>query len=260
VIEGVSPDLPHTDDLTAGPEWSLRIASSLARLVLRVWWRVQVHGAEHVPTRGPVILAANHIGLLDGPVLVAMSQRLTFAMGKHELFVGLGGRILTHIGQISVNRKELDLRAIRRSVQVLRADKVLGVFPEGVRLSGEMAWARGGAAYLAMVTGATVVPVAILGTREPGQTRSQMPRRRRPIHLVFGEPIPVAQQPWPRRKQAVAELTEQLRLRLAAHVVAAQALTGLPLPGAPKPKSVAHAAVHLSRRRPTPPESRAKKS
>ena len=159
-----------------------------------------MHGSEHVPTTGPVILAANHIALLDGPVLVALTRRLTFAMAKHELFVGFGGRILAQVGQISLNRQELDLKAIRRAVQVLRADKVLAVFPEGVRTGGEVAWAKGGAAYLAMVSGAPVVPVAILGTREPGQTRSQLPRRRSPIHLVYGEPIAVPQSPWPRRK------------------------------------------------------------
>ena len=55
-----------------------------------------------MPTLGPVILAANHLALLDGPVLVTMTRRLTFAMAKRELFVGIGGRLLAQIGQISV--------------------------------------------------------------------------------------------------------------------------------------------------------------
>jgi 1-acyl-sn-glycerol-3-phosphate acyltransferase len=78
--------------------------------------------------------------------------------------------------------------------------------------------------------------VAILGTREAGQTTNQLPHRRRPIHVVYGEPITVAKTAWPRPKAKVAELTEQLRKELAEHVIAAQALTGLPLPGPPKPK------------------------
>jgi len=241
VIAGVSPDLPHTHHLPLGKEWGLRVVKPIAALILRGYWRVQVHGTEHVPTTGPVILAANHIAMLDGPVVVALTRRLTFAMGKNELFVGFGGRILVLIGQIALNRKELDLKAIRRAVQVLRADRVVAVFPEGVRTGGEVAWAKGGAAYLAMVSGAPVVPVAILGTREPGQTRSQVPRRRSPIHLVYGEPITVPQLPWPRRRWVVAEWTEVIRQRLADHVVAAQALTGLPLPGPPKPKPISPA-------------------
>jgi 1-acyl-sn-glycerol-3-phosphate acyltransferase len=234
VIEGVSPDLPHTDQLPAPKEWVLRLTRPLVRAWLGLGWRVKVHGAQHVPRSGPVILATNHIGLLDGPALVAFTRRLTFAMVKREAFTGAVGQVLIHVGQISLNRREIDPQAIRRAVQVLRAGKVLAVFPEGVRSGGEVAWAKGGAAYLAMVSGAPIVPVAVLGTREPGQHKNQVPRWRRPIHLVYGEPFTVPRSPWPRRKSTVAKWTEVIRERLADHVVAAQALTGLPLPGPPK--------------------------
>jgi 1-acyl-sn-glycerol-3-phosphate acyltransferase len=234
VIEGVSPDLPHTDRLPAPKEWGLRLARPLVRLSLRVSWRVRAHGAEHVPKSGAVILAANHIGILDGPALIAMTRRLTFALVKREAFTGAVGQFLSHVGQISLNRHEIDPQAIRRAIQILRAGKVLAVFPEGVRGGGEVAWAKGGAAYLAMVTGAPIVPVAILGTREPGQTNRQVPGFRKSIHLVYGEPFEIPKTPWPRRKAAVAQWTSVIRERLADHVVAAQALTGLPLPGPPK--------------------------
>jgi 1-acyl-sn-glycerol-3-phosphate acyltransferase len=234
VIAGVSPDLPHTDRLPAPKEWGLRLARPLVRLGLRLSWRVTVHGAPHVPSSGPVILAANHIGILDGPALIALTRRLTFALVKREAFTGPVGPFLARVGQISLNRREIDPQAIRRAIQVLRAGKVLAVFPEGVRSGGEVAWARRGAAYLAMVSGAPIVPVAILGTREPGQHNSQVPRLRRSIHLVYGEPFQLPRTPWPRRKAVVAHWTAVVRERLADHVVAAQALTGLPLPGPPK--------------------------
>jgi 1-acyl-sn-glycerol-3-phosphate acyltransferase len=157
-------------------------------------------------------------------------------MVKREAFSGPIGQFLIHVGQISLNRREIDPQAIRRAVQVLRAGKMLAVFPEGVRSGGEVAWAKGGAAYLAMVSGAPIVPVAILGTREPGQHKNQVPRLRRPIHVVYGEPFNVPRSSWPRRKSVVAEWTAVVRERLADHVVAAQALTGLPLPGPPKIK------------------------
>ena len=242
MIEGVSPDLPHTDPLPASNEWVLRLTRPLVRLGLRLGWRVKVHGAQQVPRSGPVILAANHIGLLDGPAVVALTRRLTFAMVKHEAFTGAVGQFLIHIGQISLNRREIDPQAIRKAVQVLRAGKVLAVFPEGVRGGGEVGWAKGGAAYLAMVSGAPVVPVAILGTREPGQRKNQIPRLRRPIHLVYGEPFTVPRSSWPRRKTAVTKWTQVVRERLADHVVAAQGLTGLPLPGPPKIKSALSSA------------------
>jgi 1-acyl-sn-glycerol-3-phosphate acyltransferase len=234
VIQGVSPDLPHTDRLPAPKEWGLRLFRPLVRIALRLSWRVTVHGVQHVPPSGPVILAANHIGVLDGPALIAFTRRLTFALVKREAFTGAVGRFLSYVGQISINRREIDPQAIRMAVQVLRAGKVLAVFPEGARSGGEVAWARRGAAYLAMVSGAPIVPVAILGTREPGQSKNQMPGLRKAIHLVYGEPFTIPQTPWPRRKAAVAQWTSVIRERLAGHVVAAQALTGLPLPGPPK--------------------------
>ena len=238
MIIGVSPDLPHTADLPPAKEIGLRIFKPMVAIALRAFWHVHLHGAKHVPAAGPVILASNHIGLLDGPVLVSMTRRLTFAVAKHELFNGVLGRFLSHVGQISLNRRQVDTRAISRAVQVLRAGKVLAVFPEGVRGGGDVAWARGGAAYLAMVTGAPIVPVALLGTREPGQTKNQVPRRGTSIHVIYGEPFTVPRSPWPRRKDMVTEWTAVVRDRLAAHVVTAQEQTGLPLPGPPKPLAV----------------------
>jgi 1-acyl-sn-glycerol-3-phosphate acyltransferase len=242
VITGVSPDLPHTSTLPPAKEWGLRLLRLPVRLVLGSWWRVRVHGRQHVPRRGPVILVANHLGFLDGPALVAFTRRRTFTVAKTELFHGALGHLLTYVGQIPVNRHEADTRAIARAVQVLRAGKVLALFPEGRRTGGEVAHAHRGAAYLAMVTGAPVVPVALLGTREPGHTNAQLPRRGAPVHIVYGPPITLPRVPWPRRPAEVAHWTEHLRQVLADHVVAAQALTGLPLPGPPKPKP------HLTRR------------
>jgi 1-acyl-sn-glycerol-3-phosphate acyltransferase len=231
VISGVSPDLPHTAHLPATKELGLRITKPVVARIIRSYWRVSLHGEHSVPASGPAILAANHIGFLDGPVLVSLTRRLTFAMAKHELFTGALGSFLAHAGQIPLNRRAVDTKAITRAIQVLRAGDVLAVFPEGSRTTGEVTRVGGGAAYLAMVTGAPIVPVALLGTREPGHRRGQLPGRGRPIHVVYGELLAVPRSPWPRRKAAVAHWTEVLRSHLAAHVMAAQTLTGLPLPG-----------------------------
>ncbi|MCW2801837.1 MAG: 1-acyl-sn-glycerol-3-phosphate acyltransferase [Propionibacteriaceae bacterium] len=233
----VSTDLPHLPDLPPIKDLPLRVARPIAKLIMRSLWRIQVHGAEQVPASGPVILAANHIGFLDGPVLVAVTRRLSFVLAKRELFRGTMGRFLGRIGQIPVDRHGVDKEAISRSIQVLRSERVMVVFPEGIRGAGEVTFAKGGAAYLAMVTGAPIVPVALLGTRDPGQTTSEMPHRRARIHVVYGEPLRLPRSAWPRRKPEVAELTEQVRVHLAEHVIAAQALTGLPLPGPPKAKT-----------------------
>ena len=238
MIQGVSPDLPHTDRLPVPREWGLRLAAPLVRIVMRLSWRVTVHGAQHVPSSGPVILAANHIGLLDGPALVALTRRLTFAMVKREAFSGPVGQFLTHVGQISLNRREIDPQAIRRAIQVLRAGKVLGVFPEGVRGSGEVA------------SGRREARPTWRWSRGRRLSRSQSwapanPARARTSYLARGDRSTwstASRSPCPdlhgrAASRVVAKWTEVVRERLADHVVAAQALTGLPLPGPPKIKS-----------------------
>lgn len=231
----VSADLPHLDHLPRVRSGVLQVVRWPVGFLIRRYWKVRLHGQDNVPATGPVILAVNHIGILDGPLIVALTKRHSFALAKSEAFSGLVGKIFLLCGQIPIDRSRIDTTAISRSIQVLRAGHLLAVFPEGSRGAGEVVRARGGAAYLALVTGAPVVPVALLGTREAGQTRDEVPRRGRPIHVVFGEPMMVEAESWPRTQTSVRELTERVRKHLADHVVEAQAATGLPLPGPPKP-------------------------
>jgi len=221
VTLAIDPDIPRLKELPPIRQWSLTLIKRPVAGAMRLLWDVQVHGQEHVPDHGGVILAANHIGILDGPLVVAMSRRLCFALAKHDLFTGVLGAIFTHVGQIAINRRQVDKWAISRSLQVLDSGKVLAVFPEGARGAGEMTYAKGGAVYFALVTGAPIVPVAILGTREAGQSTIQLP-----------------QTGWPRRREDVTAFTEQVRRTLAEHISAAQAVTGVPLPGPPKPKGL----------------------
>lgn len=234
-VHGVSTDLPHLHHLPRRRTWPLSIARLPVEAFFRTYYRLHVHDEHLVPADGPVILAANHLGVIDGPLLVAMPRRLTFALAKQELFVGRLGHLLRHLGQIGIDRRTIDKQAVSRALQVLQNDEMLAVFPEGVRSAGDVSWARGGAAYFALVTGAPIVPVALLGTRLPGQTTKELPPWGSPIHIVYGEPLTVPQTGWPRRHHCVVEWTERIREQLAAHVVAAQARTGLPLPGPPRP-------------------------
>ena len=201
------------------------------RAVLAAAYDVRVQGLENVPTTGPVILAANHIGTLDGPLLVAWTPR-TWALAKSELFTSTVGPFLHAAGQIPVHREFTDINAVKRCVQVLHEGRILGIFPEGLRGAGDMTRLRGGAAYLAMVTGAPIVPVAILGTRLPGKGIKSTPPLGSTMHIVYGEQVHIPMQEWPRRKDDVASATSYLAQVCSEHVRAAQELTQMSLPGA----------------------------
>ncbi|OYO22703.1 1-acyl-sn-glycerol-3-phosphate acyltransferase [Enemella dayhoffiae] len=228
-----TPLLPMLTDLPRPRTAVLRSIRPLGSAVFRQAWRVRRHNEHLVPRTGPVILAANHLAVVDGPLLVALSPRPTFALAKNELFVGNLGRLLEAAGQIPIDQYNPDHGALRRAVGVLEAGHALTIFPEGGRDTGDMARIRGGVAYLAMVTGAPIVPVALLGTREPGQSVKELPRRGGTIHISYGQPVELGRVLWPRRKVPLAEATEAVRLELAEQVRRAERQTGMPLPGAP---------------------------
>lgn len=215
---GVSPHLPNLDGMPPLRLTALGIARMPFRWLFKIVWSIEILGEENVPASGPVVLAANHIGVLDGPLLVALTRRRSLALAKIELFRTRLGALLRFVGQISIDRRAIDTTAIRRAVQVLRSGGMLTVFPEGSRGTGEMGKIRSGGIYLAMLTGATIVPVALVGTAGPRNAKSAIPRWQGRIAIMYGEPIVVPQRPWPRRHAEVVELTETIRQRLADHV------------------------------------------
>ena len=192
---------------------------------------VRQHGLDRVPATGPVIFAANHIGVLDGPMLAIFGPRPVHALVKGEMFVGRMGRLLRRAGQIPLDRYATDPRAIRTALRVLRDGGVVAVFPEGNRGDGELHRFHHGAAYLALVSGAPVVPVILMGTRVPGGGIGSVPPRGHPIDLVFGERIDIAPQPWPRTPGMVRDTSALLRERMLATLDEARATTGQELPG-----------------------------
>jgi 1-acyl-sn-glycerol-3-phosphate acyltransferase len=193
-------------------------------------WDLEIEGAENVPSTGPVVIAGNHVGFLDGPLMAIVGPRPVHALTKREMFKGPLGAFLIASGQIPTSRYEVDPRAVRTALRVLRDGGVAGVFPEGTRGDGEMHSAAGGAAYLALVTGATVVPLSFLGTRLKGSAASFPPSGTRFV-LSYGSPITVEQQGWPRRSADVRELTSRIRLAISANVRAAERASGMTLPG-----------------------------
>jgi 1-acyl-sn-glycerol-3-phosphate acyltransferase len=209
----------------------LRAGRPGARWLIRRWYDVRVHHAERFPTRGPVVVAANHVGFVDGPLLGIFAPRPVHALTKQEMFTGALGAVLRASGQISVDRFGPDPRAVRRCLRVLRSGGAVGVFPEGTRGNGELDRFHRGAAYLAMVTGAPVVPMTFLGTREPGGHTGSLPKRGARIDLVVGTPVEMTATPWPRNKNDVAERSLWLREQMLTEVRVAQSETGRRLPG-----------------------------
>ncbi len=203
---------------------------NLATVALRAW-DLHVTAAHLVPLRGPVILAANHSGFLDGAVLLAAAPRPTHELAGSPAFVPPWSRLLRSLGQIESGDGVVARSGLLQARQVLESGGVLGVFPEPQRGAGDVAHVRHEAAYLALLTAAPVVPVAILGTRPPGAGADALPRWRSRIDVVFGVPVDIRSSGEPHRRAVVARSGERLRQLLADHVRTACRRTGHDLPG-----------------------------
>jgi 1-acyl-sn-glycerol-3-phosphate acyltransferase len=217
----VSTDGPSPN----GPRWSRWIGRFLARVV----WNTEVVGASHVPQVGPVLLAANHTGIIDGPILHGVAPRPSHVLVKEEMFWGPVGTVLRAAGQISVDR-EGGRTALTSALAVLKRGGLVGVFPEGNRGRGDATSARAGIAWLALNGHAVVVPVAVLGTRRTGESVNHVPGLRRRLAIEFGEPLVIERAPGTSGKVALVEANEAIRVALAELVDSAVARTGLSLP------------------------------
>jgi 1-acyl-sn-glycerol-3-phosphate acyltransferase len=148
---------------------------------------------------------------------------------KQELFRGFLGWVLRTSGQIPVDRAG-DRRALQNAKAVLDRGGCIGILPEGSRGSGDAASASSGVAWLALNSGAAVVPVAVLGTRITGEHKDKLPPLGRRFQVVFGEPVMVSRDRGVSGRVSMDRAAEEIRLRLASHVQAAIAATGQSLP------------------------------
>jgi 1-acyl-sn-glycerol-3-phosphate acyltransferase len=209
--------------------WLVSASRPFGALLFHVLFRLEVRGGEHVPRTGSVLLAGNHTGFLDGPLVYALSPRSATFLAKSELFVGPLSRGLGWLGQIPVQRGHPDRAALRAGLAVLAGGGALAVFPEGTRGAGTLEEVSDGLAYLALRSGAPVVPIAVLGTAEAMPKGQRLPRLRAPVTVAFGPAVQLAVEGDPRARRTVRVAAEQLRLALLAHL---RAQDGAPVPGA----------------------------
>lgn len=224
-------DLPRSHDAVHPSHRLLRVLRPAARAYFRSRYDVRTYGEQFVERRGPHIIAANHLGLIDGPLLAAFAPRPVHALTKKEMFEGATGTALRAVGQIPLSRYEVDPSAIKDCLRVLRDGGVVAIYPEGTRGAGDFAQINHGVAYLALVTGAPVVPLALFGTRDAGGHLDSVPARGSRFDLVYGSPVYLEPQPWPRRQAEVRQAAEALRKTFVDHLVEAHSITGRELPG-----------------------------
>jgi len=173
---------------------------------VRAVYRLDVVGADRLPVAGPAVVAPNHDSVLDGIVLgAAISRELRF-LAKAELWRSrLLAWMLDGLGAIRIERDRSDHLALAQVRQALDAEQAVVIFPQGA-VRGDRVWHRG-AARMALVTGAPLVPVRLIDTaRALARGRIGFPK----LRVIVGKPIEVARTS--EDPVAAMELTERLRV------------------------------------------------
>lgn len=187
----------------------------VAQLLIFLVCRLSVRGIEHVPETGPLLLVSNHLSWFD-PILVAgLSPRRTWFFAKKEIFFWpIVGWLVRRTGQIPVHRGESDRAALEQALAYIQEQRALLIFPEGtVARQEQMLAAHTGVAMLALRTGATVLPVALSGSRRILRLGGGW---RPKVSIQFGKPfVPVLPAGWT-RKDALRRITQETMLQIAA--------------------------------------------
>jgi len=165
--------------------------------VVRLMFRTRVEGAGNIPVSGPVILAGNHLTFIDSMILPLVCDRQVFFIGKDEYVTGKGlkGRLMawffTGVGMIPVDRDGArgGAAALLTGSRVLDQGKLFGIYPEGTRSpDGRLYRGRTGIARLTLMTGAPVVPFAMIGTDKLQPDGRGIPRSGK-VTVRFGKPM-----------------------------------------------------------------------
>lgn len=187
------------------------VLKPIALALLRLYFRLQGRGQEHVPRQGPVLLVANHSSVLDPPLIGAVTPRPVAFMAKAELFaVPLFGGFIRRLNAYPVRRDGSDPAALRTALRLLEAGHALLVFPEGTRGNGEdLREAKAGAGMLAVLSRAPVVPVYVRGSGRAWPRGRTLPRPEK-IRVWFGPPLAFTSGSGPRKESYDAASREMM--------------------------------------------------
>ncbi|HJP74227.1 MAG TPA: lysophospholipid acyltransferase family protein [Pseudonocardiaceae bacterium] len=160
--------------------------------------RPTIEGLENVPKTGAVILASNHLSVVDSFLIPVYAGRPVAFLAKSEYFEGRKlrqravGRFMGAFGAVPVKRGagRASIAALDTLTDLLMAGKAIGIHPEGTRsLDGRLHRGHTGVAQLALSTGAPVVPLGLIGTENVLPVGAKMPKPGAKFTMRFGEPL-----------------------------------------------------------------------
>ncbi len=168
--------------------WIVRLP---VQAIFWVFFGFRAFGLRNVPTRGGAVLASNHQSFLDPMALGAGLFRRVGFVARTTLFKNpLFGALISSVGTMGIDRGGADVGTIRKIGKILKAGRLLVIFPEGTRTrDGEVARCKAGVAVTARAGGVPIIPVAIHGSYEAWPRHRKLFHLFRPVRVMFGEPV-----------------------------------------------------------------------
>ncbi|OOP57955.1 MAG: hypothetical protein AYP45_00540 [Candidatus Brocadia carolinensis] len=136
-------------------------------------------------------------------------RRIAFMMT--ELYYESRGKWLFQLLHcICVREKGSNRAALKQGLEVLNKNNVLGIFPEGgVSREGLLQEGNPGIGFLAVKSGAPVIPAFISGTYQALPKGAKIPKISR-ITIIFGKPMTFASVGDPEKKKGIEEITRMI--------------------------------------------------
>ncbi|MBX2859926.1 MAG: 1-acyl-sn-glycerol-3-phosphate acyltransferase [Vampirovibrio sp.] len=158
--------------------------------VLNVFFYFQANGQHHIPSSGPVILAGNHTGLLDTPMILSSThRRIKFLTHEGVFDWPWIGPVVKRSNIITVTPGK-EWQAVRACVRHLKAGGVLCIFPEGkLTRSGRLNRFHTGVAKIQELTGAPIIPFAVTGGYEAWPWAKKNPRLFTSVAITYGKAL-----------------------------------------------------------------------
>ena len=175
-------------------ETLIRVMRPMAGAWSRACYRMTFEGVENIPESGACIFTPNHVTYID-PIWVSVPvRRRIYYMAWDAVFkIPVFASVLRTFGAFPVRIEGHDKGAMREARCHLNAGHPLMVFPEGGRsTTGKLMPFKAGAFRLALVTGASIVPVTIQNAYDTWPVNTLLPKPFGRINVVYHPPIPVA--------------------------------------------------------------------
>ncbi|MCD6583154.1 MAG: 1-acyl-sn-glycerol-3-phosphate acyltransferase [Candidatus Omnitrophica bacterium] len=140
-----------------------RILRSLAILLFKLFFRIEVEGKDKVPKEGGFILASNHLSFLDPVVLGLASPRRLYFLARNDLFTNkLFSSFIKKLGAVPLKREKPDITAMRIALKIIKNNCPLVIFPQGTR--GQLMRSKPGVGFLFKRTHVPIITAKIYGT------------------------------------------------------------------------------------------------